>query len=605
MGREVGLWYHPGYAAPALRRTRRVPGLEIYRGERVLGRLIAEGLVRPGDLRRPRAASARTLAAAHTQAWLEKSARPEVLAEIFGLTPEAVDADALLRAQRLMVGGTVAAAFGVVRGGLSVAVNLGGGLHHAAPDRGAGFCVYNDVAIAVARLRARGYAAPIAVVDLDFHQGDGTRAFFARDETVFTYSIHGSTWSHAEATANLDLRLLSGTGDREYLETLKSTLPEAFETHRPKLVFLVAGADVLAADRLGDFLLTPRGVLERDRWVTELARRHGAGVVYLLGGGYSEEAWLCPAYYLEYALTGAAKIDAKAERPALFDTYAQVARSLDPMRLQTDPREVDLHFTEEELFGDLAPQPPARRLLGYYTLPGIEYALEAYGILDEIRKRGFCRLSVSGDFRDPARQIVRIHGRAKRDPSGPCHLLVELVLRKKTLSLPEAAGGGTAEVLYVEWLLLQNPVAAFTPERPPLPGQKYPGLGISAEVLGALAMVCRRLGLAAVVHRPAHYHNARVAARLFKFLDPETQGRFEAMNDVLGQLPLADASRAVEEGRLRTRDGRAVLWHPEEYVMPVDQRLVAYFESEDYRKAAGEARQALLDAGLTLAPEGA
>lgn len=118
-------------------------------------------------------------------------------------------------------------------------------------------------------------------------------------------------------------------------------------------------------------------------------------------------------------------------------------------------------------------------------------------------------------------------------------------------------------------------------------------------------MVCRRLGLEAVVHRPSHYHNARVAAGLFHFLDPETQGRFEAMNDVLGHLPLAEATRIVDDGRLATADGRPVLWAPEDFVMPASDRLEDYFRSDGYRDAVAREREALLAAGLHVTEEGA
>ena len=142
--------------------------------------------------------------------------------------------------QRLMAGGTIQAVRLAMRTG-GIAVHLGGGFHHALPDAGAGFCVFNDVAIAIRRLRARGFLAPILVVDLDLHDGNGTRRIFAEDPSVHTFSIHNDHWGETDALASTAIALGGGVEDATYLAALRDALPPVVESLRPGLVIYVAG----------------------------------------------------------------------------------------------------------------------------------------------------------------------------------------------------------------------------------------------------------------------------------------------------------------------------------------------------------------------------
>lgn len=589
---EVALWYHSQYAPRLLARTYRVSGVEARRSELVLGALEAEGLVRAGDVREPPLATMDDLLAFHPAEYLARSAEPETLARIFGLEVELVEVDELLLAQRRAVGGTLAAARAAAAGQVRVAVNLGGGFHHAEPEQGSGFCVYNDVGIAIARLRAGGFAEPILIVDLDYHQGNGNTVAFLRDPTVFTYSLHGSVWTHALGVADLGRTLPSGTDDETYLAALEETLPPVFDRHRPALVFFLAGNDVLAGDRLGDFRVTPAGVLRRDRRVADLCEDAGAALVVTLGGGYGTDAWRCTANFVRWLLTGAA-YPGRPIPPGVDRRYDRVAARLDPMALQHAGE--DLGLREEDVLEDLQPGSlqRGRLLLDYYTPLGVEYALEHYGFLAEIRELGFEDARVEVDPTDRSRQVIRIH--ARKD--GKEHLLVELVLRLRDLRGPF---GPSLRMLGVEWLLLQNPTAEFTLDRPRLPGQEHPGLGLAEEVLEMLVQVCRRLDLAGLVHRPAHYHVAYVGAATFRFLDPEVQGRFEAMREVLRDCDLPTASLWLDEGALRLGDGRPVAWETADYARPVGEALVRYFESPAYREAVAAARARLIAEGLHL-----
>jgi len=166
--------------------------------------------------------------------------------------------------------------------------NLGGGTHHAHRDFGSGFCVFNDVAVAARAMQAEGRAERIAVVDCDVHQGDGTAAIFAGDDTVFSFSIHAArNFPFRKQQGDLDVELADGCEDAEYLDALTFALPVVFERARPQLVIYLAGADPYAGDRLGRLKLSMAGLAERDRLVLQGCADHGSSVAIAMAGGYA------------------------------------------------------------------------------------------------------------------------------------------------------------------------------------------------------------------------------------------------------------------------------------------------------------------------------
>ncbi len=598
--RWVKIFYHPGYAAPQLIKAARVPNLQLDRAELVLETLAARGLLVPGCVKAPPVAASADLLTVHPSSYLEESSRPETLSHIFGLTPEWIDVDELLTAQRLAVGGTVDAArtaVGIGRG--AVALNLGGGFHHAQPSKGSGFCVYNDVAVAIAVLRREGFTGRVAIIDLDFHPGDGNIVAFAQDAAVLTYGISGAVWTQIAAQACQELVLPAGTDDHAYLDTLERTLPKALLDHRVDLAFYVAGNDVLAGDSLGNFTLTPQGVLERDRRVVNAVRNLGAPLVITLAGGYSAGAWQCTANLLRWLLTDSLR--ARAQRaPDLRSHYVKVFSTILPHELQRAAPD-DLTFTDQDLLSDLTETPRRRLILDFYTLQGIEFAFERYGVLRKIRRRGYAPLRFEGDPDDPVRQVIRIRGQRGDDLAW--HLLVEIGARRRMVCVPtEVSRNGETEMLSVEWLLLQDPHGVFSVRRPQLPGQEFPGLGIAEDMHELFARVCVRLGLAGVVERPSHYHMAARLRDKRRFLDARVEGRFQAMRAVLQDLDLAEASHAVGEGRLCLAHGEPLLWEPDNHVHPVHERLALYFDSPGYRMAVENEKNLLLTAGLRVRP---
>jgi acetoin utilization deacetylase AcuC-like enzyme len=184
------------------------------------------------------------------------------------------------------VGGTLHSAHLALECGL--AGGLAGGTHHAFHSEGAGFCVFNDIAVAIRALQCEGAIARAAVIDLDVHQGDGTAAIFSDQLNVLTFSMHGAkNFPFRKQSSDIDIELADGTGDDEYLDRLSKILPRIGE-FQPDIIFFQSGVDTLAGDRLGRLALTQRGLEERDRLVISQARDRGVPLVITLGGGYSD-----------------------------------------------------------------------------------------------------------------------------------------------------------------------------------------------------------------------------------------------------------------------------------------------------------------------------
>lgn len=238
-------------------------------------------------LQAPRASDAeltRVHAPAYVQAIADGTVEAAVMREI-GFPWSAAMAE---RARR-SVGATVAAARSALRRGIGA--NLAGGTHHAYADKGGGFCVFNDVAVAARVLQAQrareGQSLQVAVIDLDVHQGNGTARIFQGDNTVFTLSMHGEkNFPFRKESGDIDVGLPDGCGDADYLAALDSALRELDKRCNPDLVFFLAGADPFEGDRLGRLKLTSAGMQARDQLVFDWCLARGIPVVLLMAGGY-------------------------------------------------------------------------------------------------------------------------------------------------------------------------------------------------------------------------------------------------------------------------------------------------------------------------------
>ena len=248
-------------------------------------RVAQASLTAPDDMRVPRAATDEAIRRAHTAAYLRKVKEGS-------LTPREVRRIGfpwslqLVERSRRSVGSTIAAGRAALQEG--VAVNLAGGTHHAGPNWGQGFCVFNDAAIAARALQADGLVRRVAILDCDVHQGNGTAAIAAGDDTIFTFSIHGAhNFPFHKERSDLDIPLEDDTGDDDYLAALDRGLRQTMARAGADLAIYLAGADPYQDDRLGRLALTKEGLAERDRLVFERCRAAGLPVAVTMAGGYA------------------------------------------------------------------------------------------------------------------------------------------------------------------------------------------------------------------------------------------------------------------------------------------------------------------------------
>lgn len=249
--------------------------------------VVAEGVVRAADLHDPARVPLEAVRRVHDAAYVDRLTQ--------GRMPAAEQralgfpwSEGLVERSFRASGGTLEAADRALRDG--IAMNLAGGTHHAFATHGEGFCVLNDVAIALRELRAAGRIRRAAVIDLDVHQGNGTHAILAGDDESFTFSMHGRrNYPFRKVPGRLDVELEDGTGDTEYLERLAAALPGVLAEARPDLVFYLAGADPHEGDTLGRLKLTFDGLMRRDALVLEAARAIGVPVAIAIAGGYGRE----------------------------------------------------------------------------------------------------------------------------------------------------------------------------------------------------------------------------------------------------------------------------------------------------------------------------
>jgi acetoin utilization deacetylase AcuC-like enzyme len=547
------------------------------RARKVLAFLADEGLVRTSQVIEPRPVSMANLRRVHTDDYLDSVTDPGTLEGIFGAPIDPQHIEDTLDMHRRMTGGTIQATRLALRTGRP-AVNLGGGFHHASPDRGLGFCVYNDIAVAIRRLRARGFDAPVLVVDLDLHDGNGTRVVFADDPSVYTFSIHNTTWDDRPAIASTALAMGTAVEDETYLGALREVLPPVLIEQAPELVMYVAGTDVAADDTMGDWKITSDGMLARDRFVIEAVRNlaPGAAVAIVLGGGYGPKAWRYSARFLSWLMTGHALEPAEAA----FHAMPRLAAMLrDPELTRTSAASDDWSLTADDLPG-MTVASADNRVLGHFSPYGMELILDRTGILSELRARGFTSPVVSVSAEAGQAPTVRVYG-----DEAWSQLLIEFRVVRNHRLIPGL------ELLFVEWLLLQDPTATFSAERPRLPGQEHPGLGLLGQVAGLLVAMTDALGLAGVAFLPSNYYIAALSRQHLRFVDPTDQARFEALLEVLGDLSLAEASTALAEGRvIDSASGAPVRWEPAPMVVPRGEAIARRVEAPSYREALAEAR---------------
>ena len=494
--------------------------VDVLRAERIIAFLLAYGLLNPKHLLRPEVATLWDLRLAHGRRYLEALRHPESLHEIVGseVWPD-LHRQALL-AQRAAVGGTILATRRAL-GSHDTVFNLGGGFHHASRLQGKGFCIFNDVAVAIRRARQDGFNGKILVIDLDLHDGNGTREIFADDPSVFTLSIHNQTWDLNPAAASLAIELGAEIEDAEYLATLHEHIPRLLAEVQPGLVYYLAGTDPALDDRMGNWRISAAGLLARDRLVMNRIRQESGQTptVVTLAGGYGKETWRYTARTLAWLASGRSTIEPPSTAAITIARYRHLTGELRTSRNQARNGSADdWGLTESDISGGIGGEARRSLFLGSYSHHAVELTLEWTGILDRLRQKGFAHPVVDIDLDNPGGHTIRVFADSRM-----IETLVELRVRRDRRSIPEF------EVLNLEWLLLQNPRADFPTGRPRLPGQNHPGLGLMSDIMSLLVLICDQLHLDGIVFVPSQYHLAVQGSRFLRVLAPEAEGWIRAL----------------------------------------------------------------------------
>lgn len=275
--------YDPIYAHP-LPEGHRFPMLKY---ELIPGQLLYEGTITEENIFAPQPCTRQTVLETHDEAYLDKLMNQQLSAREqrvigFPQSPE------LTQRELMIAQGTIDGCMYALQNG--VAMNIAGGTHHAFSDRGEGFCMLNDQAIAANYLLKNNLAQKILIIDLDVHQGNGTAKLFENEPRVFTFSMHGkNNYPFRKEKSDLDVELLDGTNDETYLQLLKETFPVLLEKVKPEFVFYLAGVDVLDTDKFGKLKVTMQGCKLRDEFVFTQLKQHNIPCQVSMGGGYSAD----------------------------------------------------------------------------------------------------------------------------------------------------------------------------------------------------------------------------------------------------------------------------------------------------------------------------
>ena len=275
--------YDPIYAHP-LPEGHRFPMLKY---DLIPGQLLYEGTITEDNIFAPQPCNRETILLTHDEAYLEKLMNQQLSAReqrVIGFP----QSPALTQRELMIAQGTIDCCTYAIQHG--VAMNIAGGTHHAFAEKGEGFCMLNDQAIASNYLLKNSLAQKILIIDLDVHQGNGTAKLFEQEESVFTFSMHGkNNYPFRKEKSDVDVELLDGTNDETYLKLLSDALPTIIEKVKPDIAFYLSGVDILETDKFGKLKVTMQGCKQRDEFVFNLLKQNNIPCVVSMGGGYSAD----------------------------------------------------------------------------------------------------------------------------------------------------------------------------------------------------------------------------------------------------------------------------------------------------------------------------
>ncbi|RMH66199.1 MAG: histone deacetylase [Calditrichaeota bacterium] len=277
-------------------------GFDIYKYKRMRDALLKEKILRRKYICAPHPCRNEDIELVHDKEYIRKIQDPVFVQQMLKIQMNSMWDNSVLEYFKAVTGGTLfATALALKKGG--AVFNLGGGFHHAHADRGEGFCLINDVAIAIEKFRRKGRIRQVLVIDLDYHQGNGTAGIFRDDTDVFTFSIHAEQWEDIRAVSHRDILIDSDIGDAEYLQLTQNAL-DNLQDFPADILFYIAGSDPYEKDELADMRISRGAMLQRNRMVYQYARDRKTPLVVVPGGGYGKESWHIYHDFLKAALTG-------------------------------------------------------------------------------------------------------------------------------------------------------------------------------------------------------------------------------------------------------------------------------------------------------------
>lgn len=263
---------------------------DIYKYKRIRDLLISEKILKAKNILHPGPSSFTDIRRVHSEKFIQQIKDPIAVNQLLKIQINSLWDNTVLEYFMAVCGGTIFAACKALEYNAPV-FNLGGGFHHAQPDKAEGFCLLNDVAIAIKKIQSKKGRKKILIIDLDYHQGNGNAIIFQNDSSVFTLSVHADKWIDLVAVSNKDILVPSDISDDEYMMIIKNEFDFVLDDFDPELIFYIAGSDPYEKDQLADMHISRETMLQRNMYVVEKARKINKPIVILPGGGYGKDSW--------------------------------------------------------------------------------------------------------------------------------------------------------------------------------------------------------------------------------------------------------------------------------------------------------------------------
>ncbi len=276
---------------------------DILKYKRIRDKLIVKKLLKVKNILYPKPCDFSDIKKVHSIPYINKIKDPVYVNQALKIEINTLWDNSVLEYFKAVCGGTVHAALKAIELQKPV-FNLGGGFHHAQPDKAEGFCLLNDIAIAIKVIKEKTNINNILIIDLDYHQGNGNALIFKEDPSVFTFSIHADMWLKEKAVSNLDILIESSISDNKYLESIEKNLNIVLEQINPGLIFYVAGSDPYIEDELADMQVSRAAMLKRNMFILGQARKIETPIVILPGGGYGHKSWEIYYDFISTSLKG-------------------------------------------------------------------------------------------------------------------------------------------------------------------------------------------------------------------------------------------------------------------------------------------------------------